>query len=37
MCQGARAIAVGKLAKKFAPEIELPAQKNQMCSLNVYG
>jgi hypothetical protein len=37
MCQGALPDAAVKIAKKFAPGIEVPAQKNQMCSLSVYG
>lgn len=24
------------MAKKFAPEIEVPAQKNQICSLSLF-
>ena len=31
-----RAFAGGKIAKKFAPEIEVPAQKNQNCSLSLF-
>ena len=31
-----RAIAAGNLTKKFAPEIKVPAQKNQICSLSLF-
>ena len=33
MCQGAMSGCSRKLTKKFAPEIKVPAQKNQNCSL----
>lgn len=36
MCQGALAIAGVKLAKKFAPEIKVPAQKNQIYVLSLF-
>jgi len=36
MCQGAWGDCYGNLPKKFAPEIEVPAQKNQICSLSLF-
>jgi hypothetical protein len=32
MCQGAIRVAIVKFTKKFAPEIEVPAQMNQNCA-----
>jgi len=36
MCQGAQRDCAVNLAKKFAPEIKVPAQKNQICSLSLF-